>query len=127
MANSMLGRKFAVSGTVIKGRELGRTLGYPTANIIYPLDIVEPPYGVYDVEVELDDGSIHRGLANYGISPTVSNDGIAILEVYVLDFEGDLYDRDVRISFNRMIRPEIKFDNLDELKMQMDLDLQSMY
>ena len=123
----MLGRKFAVSGTVIKGRELGRTLGYPTANIIYPLDIVEPPYGVYDVEVELDDGSIHRGLANYGISPTVSNDGIAILEVYVLDFEGDLYDRDVRISFNRMIRPEIKFDNLDELKMQMDLDLQSMY
>ncbi len=79
------------------------------------------------MEVELDDGSIHRGLANYGISPTVSNDGIAILEVYVLDFEGDLYDRDVRISFNRMIRPEIKFDNLDELKMQMDLDLQSMY
>ena len=72
MANSMLGRKFAVSGTVIKGRELGRTLGYPTANIIYPLDIVEPPYGVYDVDVELDNGYKYKGLANYGVSPTVS-------------------------------------------------------
>lgn len=127
MASSMLGRKFAVSGTVIKGRELGRTIGYPTANIIYPLDIVEPPYGVYDVNVELDDGSIYRGLANFGVSPTVSNDGICILEVYLLNFEGDLYDRDIKVHFTKMIRPEIKFNNLDELKTQIEFDIQSIY
>ena len=103
MATSMLGRKFSVSGTVIKGREIGRTIGYPTANIIYPLDIVEPPYGVYDVDVTLDDGSIHRGLANFGVSPTISNEDIAILEVYLLDFDGDLYDREIKVSFSKML------------------------
>ncbi|MBR6721824.1 riboflavin biosynthesis protein RibF [bacterium] len=127
MASSMLGRKFSVRGTVIKGRQLGKTIGYPTANIIYPLDIVEPPYGVYDVDVELDDGSLYRGLANFGISPTVSNDGIPILEVYLLDYDGNLYDKELKISFTRMIRPEIKFDNLDALKMQIEFDLHSMY
>ena len=127
MATSMLGRKFEVSGTVIKGRELGRTIGYPTANIIYPLDIVEPPYGVYDVDVTLYDGTIHRGLANFGVSPTVSNDGIAILEVYIIGFNGDIYDREIKVGFSRMIRPEIKFNNMDELKTQIDFDIQSMY
>ncbi|MGN0031792.1 MAG: riboflavin biosynthesis protein RibF [Candidatus Gastranaerophilaceae bacterium] len=126
MATSMLGRKFEVSGTVIKGRELGRTIGFPTANIIYPLDIIEPPFGVYDVDVTLDDGSVHRGLANYGISPTVTNDGIAILEVHILDFNENIYDRDIKVSFTRMIRPEIKFNNLDELKTQIEFDIQSL-
>ncbi len=127
MATSMLGRKFSVSGAVVKGKEIGRTIGYPTANIIYPLDIVEPPYGVYDVEVELPDGTTKRGLANFGVSPTVSNDGIKSLEVFIIDFDGDLYDKDIRISFNRMIRPEIKFNGLDELKTQIDFDIQSMF
>lgn len=127
MATSMLGRKFSVSGTVIKGRELGRTIGYPTANIIYPLDIIEPPYGVYDADVELDDGSHYRALVNFGVSPTVSNDGICILEAYLLNFDGNLYDKDIRVSFSRMLRPEIKFDNLDALKTQIDFDIQSLY
>ena len=126
MANSMLGRKFSVRGTVIKGNQVGRALGYPTANIIYPLDIVEPPYGVYDVDVELDEGSVYRGLANFGVSPTVSNDGIPILEVYILGFKGDLYDKELKVSFTRMIRPELKFDNLDALKMQIGFDLQAL-
>ena len=103
------------------------TIGFPTANLIYPLDIVEPPFGVYDVDVELEDGTLHRGLANFGVSPTVSNDDIPMLEVYLLDFEGDLYDRELKVSFTRMIRPEIKFDNLDALKMQIGFDLQSLY
>ena len=127
MAIPMLGRKFQVSGSVIKGRELGRTIGYPTANIIYPLDIIEPPYGVYDVDVKLEDSSIHRGLANFGVSPTVSNDGIAILEVYIIGFDGDLYDRDVQVSFTKMIRPEIKFASIDELKTQIEFDIQTMF
>lgn len=126
MAATMLGRKFSVEGTVIKGRELGRTIGYPTANIIYPLDLIEPPYGVYGVDVTLEDGSVRKGIANFGVSPTVSNDGIAILEVHILDFDGDLYDKQIRLSFNSMVRREIKFDNLDDLKTQIDFDIQAL-
>lgn len=126
MAASMLDRKFSVSGNVIKGKELGRTIGFPTANIIYPLDIIEPPYGVYDVNVELEDGSKYRGLANFGVSPTVSNDGIAMLETYLIGFDGDLYGKNIKVNFNRLIRPEIKFNSLDELKTQIEFDVQSL-
>jgi riboflavin kinase/FMN adenylyltransferase len=126
MAATMLGRQFSVEGTVVKGRELGRTIGYPTANMIFPIDIVEPPYGVYGVDVYLDDGTVKKGIANFGVSPTVSNDGIAILEVYILNFNGDLYDKQIRIAFNSMVRREIKFDNLDDLKTQIDFDIQAL-
>lgn len=127
MADTMLGRKFAVSGTVIKGKELGATIGYPTANIIYPLDIVEPPHGVYEVEVNIGESlKVYKGLANFGIAPTVSNSGICTLETYILNFKGNLYDTDIKVSFGRFIRPEIKFSNLDELKTQIDLDIQSL-
>lgn len=126
MAFSMLGRKFSVAGTVYKGKQFGRTIGYPTANIIYPLEIVQPPYGVYDVDVKLDDGTLHKGLANFGVCPTISNEGIATLEVHILDFEGDLYDREVKVYFNKMVREEIKFDSIDELKMQIALDIKSI-
>lgn len=127
MADTMLGRKFSVSGTVVKGKELGATIGYPTANIIYPLEIVEPPHGVYEVEVNIGDSpKVYKGLANFGVAPTVSNSGICTLETYILNFKGNLYDSDIKVSFGRFIRPEIKFSNLDELKTQIDLDLQSL-
>ena len=126
MAQSMLGRKFTVGGTVVKGKQLGAKIGYPTANLIYPLDIVEPPCGVYDVDVELDNGQIYKGLANFGVAPTVSNDGIKALEVYILKFNGNLYDKNIKVSFNKMIRPEIKFANIDELRTQIDIDIQSL-
>ncbi len=126
MAQSMLGRKFTVGGTVVKGKQLGAKIGYPTANLIYPLDIVEPPCGVYDVDVELDNGQIYKGLANFGVAPTVSNDGIKVLEVYILKFNCNLYDKNIKVSFNKMIRPEIKFANIDELRTQIDIDIQSL-
>ena len=126
MAAIMLARKFSVSGTVVKGREIGRTIGFPTANIIYPLNIVDPAYGVYDVDVELPDGTVRRGLANYGVSPTVSNDNIPILEVHILGFDGDLYDNDIKIKFSSMIRSEMKFDSLNDLKTQIEFDIQQL-
>ena len=126
MADTMLGRKFEVAGTVVKGKELGATIGYPTANIIYPQDIVEPPYGVYDVNVELEDGKTYRGLANFGVAPTVTDGSACTLETYILNFRGNLYDKEIKVSFNKMIRPEIKFSNMDELRTQIDLDLQSL-
>ncbi len=126
MADTMLGRKFEVSGTVVKGKELGATIGYPTANIIYPLEIVEPPFGVYDVNVDIGDGKIYRGLANFGVAPTVTNGDFCTLETYIMNFRGNLYDKEIKVCFNKMIRPEIKFSNMDELKTQIDLDLQSL-
>lgn len=128
MANSMLGRKFSVEGAVIHGRHVAaEVLGYPTANIIYPLDVIELPHGVYDVEVELEDGSTYRGLANYGTSPTLTNDGITILETYLLNYEGSLYGKQMRVYFNKMLRPEYKFNSVDELRIQIGLDVQSLY
>jgi len=126
MASPMLGRKFSVSGTVIRGKELGATIGFPTANIIYPQDIIEPAMGVYDVNVELDDGKTYRGIANFGVCPTVSDAGTKTLEAHIFKFKGNLYNRDIKIVFNRMIRPEIKFANLEELKTQIALDIQSL-
>lgn len=126
MAASMLGRKFSISGNVIKGRGIGKSIGFPTVNIVYPSNIVEPPYGVYDVDVELPDGVVKRGIANYGVSPTVSNDNMPVLEVYILDFDGDLYDKKIKVFFSNMIRTEMKFDSLDNLKMQISFDLQQL-
>ena len=90
LANSMLGRSFSLTGKVVEGRKIGRTIGYPTANIIYPDKIFELQYGVYDVQVTLKNGTIHKGLANFGVSPTVSNISVPTLETYILDFDGDL-------------------------------------
>lgn len=126
MAETMLGRKFSVSGPVIRGKQLGQKIGYPTANIIYPLDIIEPPNGVYDVNVVLENGEEYRGIANFGVAPTVSNDGIKSLEVHLFNFSGDLYNQIINVSFNKMIRPEIKFDTIDELKTQIEFDIQSL-
>ena len=126
MASSMLGRDFSVKGGVIKGKQIGRTIGYPTANIIYPLDVVEPPFGVYAVSVDLPDGTSYKALANFGVSPTISNDGIKILEVYLLNFDGDLYGKEISVNFLKMIRPELKFDSLEALKMQISFDIQAL-
>ena len=125
LANSMLGRSFSVSGQVVEGRKIGRKIGYPTANIIYPDNIIEIPYGVYDVHVVLENKTIYRGLSNYGISPTVNGE-TPMLETYILDYNGDLYGKYIRIEFMKMLRPEVKFANMDELKTQIEIDLQSL-
>ena len=126
IANSMLGRSFSIAGNVIEGKKIGRTIGFPTANIVYPNDIIQIPYGVYDVNVILDDGTLHKGIANYGSSPTVEDGLLPKLETYILDFDGNLYGKNIRIEFLKMIRKEVKFDNLEELKTQIEIDIQSL-
>lgn len=126
IVNSMLGRTFSISGTVVEGQKLGRKIGFPTANIIYPDDIIEIPHGVYDVNVTFEDGTLHKGLASFGTSPTVSDDGVEKLETYILNYDGNLYGKNIRIDFLKMIRKEVKFNSLDELKTQIELDVQSI-
>lgn len=127
MAAFMLGRRFSVYGVVVKGKQMGKSFGFPTANVVYPVDIVEPPFGVYDVDVELPDGVRYRAIANFGVAPTISDNGDKILEAYLLNYNGDLYDTEIKIYFNKMIRPEIKFENVDALKMQIEFDIQSLW
>ena len=124
-AARLLGREFSVLGTVIEGRRLGRTLGFPTANV-RPESEQLPPNGVYAVRV-LIDGKSHAGIANVGVRPTVSNEGVQrLVEVYLFDFSGDLYDCDIEVFFGRFVRPEQKFPDLDALRAQITSDVASV-
>ena len=126
LVKSLLGRKFSIEGTVQKGKGKGHKFGFPTANIFYPLEIIQPPRGVYDVNVILQNGSRQRGIANYGICPTVTDSGITTFEVHILNFDENLYGQDIKIEFNRKIRDEIKFENIDQLKLQIAIDISSL-
>ncbi len=112
LARRLLGHKYFVKGEVIHGQKLGRTLGFPTANL--QLDPSNKLcHGIYAVRIEFD-GQIHDGVASWGRRPTVDN-GAPLLEIYVFDFSGDLYGKQVEVGFVEWIRGEEKFASLDDL------------
>ena len=121
-ANNLLDSNFILEGTVIKGLQLGRKLGFPTANIKYPEKIVKIPFGVYKCEVFLD--KRYDAILNWGIKPTINKTKEPILEAHILDFDGDLYGKDIKIEVLDKIRNEQKFDNLEELKEQIKKDVE---
>ena len=123
-ANKMLGRNFIIEGTVIKGRQIGRTIGFRTANILYPLELIDIPFGVYSVLVNYA-SQTYQGIANFGVRPTVNGQG-ALLEVHILDFERDIYGEVLEVKFIKMLRTERKFDSLDSLKQQISRDIKSI-
>jgi riboflavin kinase / FMN adenylyltransferase len=119
-AQGALGRPYSVSGTVISGQRLGRTLGVPTANLaLDPTNRLA--HGVYAVRVDVG-GKRLPGVASFGVRPTVDN-GAPLLEVHLLDFHGDLYGREIEVEFISHIRPELNFDSLDALKAEMAGDI----
>lgn len=119
-ANTMLGYKFLISGEVIKGNQIGRTIGFKTANLIYPPELIDLPFGVYSVETEYG-----KGIANFGTRPTVNGKG-TLLEVHILDFDNNIYGKNITVKFNKMIRAEQKFPSLDALKNQIISDINSI-
>ena len=120
-AAKMLGRPWSVRGLVSEGQKLGRTLGFPTANLTLG-DLIEPRNGVYAVTVSVDgDRKTYGGVANFGRRPTVGETS-PLLEVHLFDFSGDLYGREIEASFVEFIRDEKKFDGLDALKSQIGAD-----
>ena len=121
---AMLGREYSVLGTVIEGRKLGRELGFPTANLrVYNEQL--PMDGVWAVDVTLANGAVYRGAGNLGLKPTLENEGERrILEIHLLDFEGDLYGSDIVVHFAKHLRDEKKFDSLEELKKQIKKDVE---
>lgn len=119
-AARMLGRRYAVLGTVQGGAGLGRQLGFPTANLAAHNEQF-PPDGVYAVRVMID-GQIHGGIANIGTRPTVTASGERLLEVHVFEFSGDLYGRDIEAEFVARVRDERKFAGPAELAAQIQRD-----
>jgi riboflavin kinase/FMN adenylyltransferase len=123
-ANKWLGYDYSLSGTVVGGRKLGRSLGFPTANI-EPDDSYKliPAYGVYAVEVLLEQRKL-RGMLSIGINPTVNNDPDSrSIEVHIFDFDEDLYNQKIRVIFRFRMRDEVKFVSMEQLSGQMKLDM----
>jgi riboflavin kinase/FMN adenylyltransferase len=125
-ANRWLGYSYTVSGTVIQGRKLGRSFGFPTANIM-PADICKliPANGVYAVEVLLDNEKL-PGMLSIGYNPTVNNDrSQRSIEVHIFNFDKDLYNQNITIIFRFRLRDEMKFEDVKLLTIQMELDKQT--
>jgi riboflavin kinase/FMN adenylyltransferase len=127
-ANALLGHEYSISGIVVEGQQIGRTIGFPTANI-QPLDAnrLIPANGVYAVSAEVN-GSMHRGVMNIGKRPTVDDSANpkTTLEVFFLDFNEDIYKDIVFIKFAYRIRDERKFANLTELREQINKDIKNI-
>lgn len=121
-ANTMLGRSYSVSASVIEGRKLGRTIGYPTANLQPEyLEHIIPANGVYAVTVQHDNNS-YKGMLNIGYRPTVDDGKTRHIEVHIFDFNEDIYDRTIQVNFIERLRDEKAFASVDELKKQLDID-----
>lgn len=119
-ANCYLGEPFELSGRVIEGEALGRSIGFPTANLDIESDIkLIPKMGVYAVNVVIGDGSIQEGMMNIGLRPTVANHDDLSIEVNLFDFSSDIYGDCVTVQFLSRLRDEMRFDSLIELKEQL--------
>lgn len=125
-ANKRLGYDYHLNGSIIHGKQLGRKLGYPTANIKlnHPRKLV-PKTGVYHTIIEINQ-ALHLAATSIGYSPTIE-DGLDLsIEAYILDFEDNIYGKDVRLSFVDKIRDEMKFDTLEDLKLEIARDIQAI-
>jgi riboflavin kinase / FMN adenylyltransferase len=119
----MLGREYTILGTVTRGDNLGKKIGFPTANLSAHSEQF-PPNGVYAAEARID-GELHRGVINLGVRPTVSaGKSERVLEIHLFDFNRDIYGQDVEVRFLKFLRPEKKFENLDALVQQIRQDVQ---
>jgi riboflavin kinase/FMN adenylyltransferase len=125
LANHMLGREYQLIGKVIKGKQLGRTIGFPTANLAIPSEKFLPQNGVYAVKVNLsDDRSANiPAVMNIGNRPTINGENLSV-EVHLLDWQGDLYGKTLLVKLLDFIRPEYQFASLQKLKEQIELDCQ---
>ncbi len=123
MATQLLGRPYILTGRVVTGQQLGRTIGFPTANLQVPANKYLPRTGVYSVRVYGLAAHALKGVMNIGNRPTVQGQDLSI-EVHILDWTGDLYQKMLTVSLDNFIRPEQKFDSIDQLKAQIADDCQ---
>ena len=122
-AARLLGRPYTLSGIVKDGRRLGRTMGLPTANLTFPQGSLVPMHGVYAVTVRLGKRT-YTGICNVGVRPTVNDGKDVNCEVFIFDFEGDLYGKELSVCFLHFLREEQKFDDLAALESQIRCDIE---
>lgn len=123
LVSELLGYPYSVSGTVQHGKQLGRRIGMPTVNLIPEPDKLLPPNGVYYTRVT-SDGKYYCGITNIGCKPTVDGSFVGV-ETYLYDFDGNLYGKDITVELLAFRRPEMKFISVEELKAQMERDIQA--
>ena len=127
-ANKFLGCEHFYLRHVVGGNKLGRTIGFPTINQEFPRFCVVPRYGVYSSRVAIngdrDDCKVYDGITNIGVKPTAGNNDSVAIETHIIGYDGDLYDELVKVSLIDFIRDERKFASFDELKKQIDKDLE---
>jgi riboflavin kinase/FMN adenylyltransferase len=122
LATKYLGYEFFMNGVVVKGKQLGRTLGYPTANLkIEDEDKMVPAIGIYFVSVKLDNEKFY-GMLSIGKNPTTDNDGQVKIEVNIFEFDRDIYNMNISVAFIKRLRDEQKFEGLEALKAQLKRD-----
>ncbi len=127
LAESYLGEPFELHGKVIKGNAIGRSIGFPTANLDIESDIkLIPKLGVYAVNVVLGDGTLKEGMMNIGLRPTIANHDDISLEVNLFDFDGDLYDQYITVQLLYRFRDEMKFDSIPDLMEQLNHDKETI-
>lgn len=121
LVEQLLGRPYSIKGDVVKGQQLGSSIGYPTCNV-NPQRKTLPLHGVYACEVRLADVYLPAAV-NIGYRPTVTDNVEAVLEAHILDFDQDIYGRSIEIIFKQKIRDEVKFDGVESLKKQIAIDV----
>ena len=130
-ANELLGRNYSILGDVEPGLQLGRTFGYPTINVGYEHNRLLPRFGVYSSNVYIfhEGGTpeLYRGVTNIGIRPSIDDGEVPTVETFMLDYSGEeIYAKRVLLELEHFIRPEMRFDSIDELTKQIALDIESV-
>ena len=123
-ANKLLGYEYFMSGAVTEGNMIGKSLGFPTANIEVPKEKVMPKSGVYAVEA-MCKGNKYNAVCNIGIKPTVTDRAILTIETHLIDFSDDIYNELLTIKFKKRIRDEIHFNSKEQLSAQIKSDIES--
>ena len=125
MAKRLLGSDFSICGIVEHGNHIGSTIGIPTVNVMPPAGKLLPPFGVYSSIVVIDDRTF-KGMTNIGRKPTIASDNQVGVETYIYDFDEDVYGKAIEVKLCEFKRPEMKFENIDQLKAQMKKDIEDI-
>ena len=123
-AEKLLGNPYGICGKVVHGNRIGRTLGFPTVNLVPAKSKLLPPNGVFYAHV-LHQGRLYKGISNVGVKPTVTNEAVMGVETFLYDFDGEIYDEEIEVRLLAFERPEQRFDSLDSLKTQLQIDIQN--
>ena len=124
-ANNFLGREHELSGLVVKGKKLGSKIGFPTANLQLNNDLYLPKFGVYEISCKVN-GNLFKGILNIGITPTVLNSKKVKIEAHLFNFNENIYGKNIVIQLKKFIREEIKFNSIDDLIKQINIDISSV-